>query len=122
MSKVLLIEDDPTMLSLLGTLLDMEGFQVVKLEKFNAVVMAIQNERPDVILMDVNLNELNGLDILVEMRQEKDLSNIRVIMSSGMDFSRESMDRGADDFIQKPYMPDELIDKVKALSGNSKAS
>ena len=120
MAKVLLIEDDPTMLSLLGTLLDMEGFEVVKLEKFNAVVMAIQNAGPDVVLMDVNLQEVNGLEILTELRQDASLNDVKVIMSSGMDFRRESMENGADDFIQKPYMPDELIDKVMLLSKNSK--
>lgn len=120
MSKVLLIEDDPTMLSLLGTLLEMEGFQVIKLEKFNAVVMAIQNETPDVVLMDVNLQDVNGLDILDEMRSNTELKDVRVIMSSGMDFRRESLEKGADDFIQKPYMPDELIDIVKRFSVNSK--
>jgi DNA-binding response OmpR family regulator len=120
MAKVLLIEDDPTMLSLLGTLLDMEGFQVVKLEQFNAVILAIRNENPDVVLMDVNLQEVNGIEILAEIRQDVKLNGVRVIMSSGMDFRRESMDNGADDFIQKPYMPDELIDKVKQLSTNSK--
>jgi DNA-binding response OmpR family regulator len=120
MSKVLLIEDDPTMLSLLGTLLDMEGFEVAKIEKFDSVLTEIRAETPDVILMDVNLLDANGLDILTEMRQDESLKDISVIMSSGMDFKRESLDKGANDFIQKPYMPDELIDKVKLLSSNNK--
>jgi two-component system alkaline phosphatase synthesis response regulator PhoP len=120
MSKVLLIEDDPTMLSLLGTLLDMEGFQVVKIENFSTVLSVIRTESPDVILMDVNLMDVNGLDILSEIRNDASLNGMPVIMSSGMDFKRESLDRGANDFIQKPYMPDELIDKVKLLSSNSK--
>jgi DNA-binding response OmpR family regulator len=120
MSKVLLIEDDPTMLSLLGTLLDMEGFEVVKVEKFDAIVSVIRAENPDVILMDVNLMDVNGLEILTEIRNDTDLIGVPVIMSSGMDFKRESLDKGANDFIQKPYMPDELIDKVKLLSSNGK--
>lgn len=120
MSKVLLIEDDPTMLSLLGTLLDMEGFQVAKVEKFDSVISDIRNEEPDVILMDVNLMDVNGLEILTEMRKDASLNGVSVIMSSGMDFKRESLEKGANDFIQKPYMPDELIDKVKLLSSNNK--
>jgi DNA-binding response OmpR family regulator len=122
MSKVLLVEDDPTMLSLLGTLLEMEGFQAIKLEKFNAIVMAIQNEAPDVVLMDVNLQDANGLDVLAELRQDDSLKGVKVIMSSGMDYRRESLERGADEFIQKPYMPDDLIDMVKQLSAVNKAS
>jgi DNA-binding response OmpR family regulator len=122
MSKVLLVEDDPTMLSLLGTLLEMEGFQAIKLEKFNAIVMAVQNVAPDVVLMDVNLQEVNGLDVLVELRHDPSLNSVKVIMSSGMDFRRESLERGADEFIQKPYMPDELIDMVKQFSAVNKES
>jgi DNA-binding response OmpR family regulator len=122
MSKVLLVEDDPTMLSLLGTLLEMEGFQAIKLEKFNAIVMAVQNVAPDVVLMDVNLQEVNGLDVLVELRHDPSLNGVKVIMSSGMDFRRESLERGADEFIQKPYMPDELIEMVKQFSAVNKES
>jgi DNA-binding response OmpR family regulator len=120
MSKVLLIEDDATMLSLLGTLLEMEGFEVVKIEKFDSVLSDIRAVTPDVILMDVNLLDVNGLEILSEMRKDESLNDISVIMSSGMDFKSESLDKGANDFIQKPYMPDELIDKVKLLSSNNK--
>jgi len=120
MSKVLLIEDDPTMLSLLGTLLEMESFQVVKLENFGEAFGLIQDERPDVILMDVNLKSYNGLEILTEMRQDSDLDIVKVIMSSGMDYQAESLERGANDFIQKPYMPDDLIDKVKLLTSEDK--
>ena len=120
MAKVLLIEDDPTMLSLLGTLLDMEGFEVAKIEKFSSVLADIHAEKPDVILMDVNLMDINGLEILTEIREDANLNSVSVIMSSGMDFKSESLDKGANDFIQKPYMPDELIDKVKLLSSNNK--
>ena len=120
MSKVLLIEDDPTMLSLLGTLLEMEDFQVVMLENFGEALAVIQEEKPDVILMDVNLKSYNGLEILTEMRQDSDLDIVKVIMSSGMDYQAEGLEKGANDFIQKPYMPDDLIDKVNLLTSEDK--
>ena len=113
---MLLIEDDPTMLSLLGTLLEMEGYQPVKLDQFEAIPDVVRQEMPDIVLMDVHLNEINGLDILDELRQDEALKEIKMIMSSGMDFSRESIEHGANEFIQKPYMPDDLIDLIKKLS------
>ena len=117
MAKVMIIEDDPTMVSLLGTLLDMEGFQVAKLDKFNSVLEDIEREDPDLILMDVHLDSKDGLDILTELRQDKKLKATKVIMSSGMDKKYESTLAGADDFLMKPYMPDELIDLVKRILG-----
>jgi DNA-binding response OmpR family regulator len=108
----MLIEDDPTMINLLGTLLEMEGFQVFKLQKFGAVLDDIEREMPDAILMDVHLNDLDGLDFLVDMRKRDSIKDIKVIMSSGIDKRRESMKAGANDFLLKPYMPDELIQKI----------
>ena len=108
------------MLSLLGTLLEMEGFQAEKLETFGEALSVIQSEQPDVILMDVNLKGYNGLEILTELRQDPNLDEIKVIMSSGMDYQNESIEKGADDFIQKPYMPDDLIEKVKQFSSENK--
>lgn len=112
MKKVMLIEDDPTMISLLGTLLEMEGYQVIKIQKFGSVLEDIEREMPDVILMDVHLNDLDGLDFLAEMRKKDSIKDTVVIMSSGIDKRHQSMQAGANDFLLKPYMPDELIQKI----------
>jgi DNA-binding response OmpR family regulator len=116
----MLVEDDQTMTSLLETLFDMEGFQVAKLEEFEFVLEEIKKEDPDVILMDIHLETKDGLEILAAMRQDANLKSMKVIMSSGMDKKYESTQAGADDFLMKPYMPDELIEKVKRLVGQVK--
>lgn len=116
MTKVLLIEDDATMLSLLETLLEIEGYEVKKIENYTSVLEDTKTMNPDMVLMDVHLREANGLDILAAMRADSELDHVKVVMSSGMDYSARSMQIGANDFILKPYMPDELIDKIKQLT------
>jgi DNA-binding response OmpR family regulator len=112
----MLIEDDRTMLSLLKTLLTLEGFQVVIAgdEAVDTLLANIVKEQPDVILMDVNLRQGNGLDLLSGMRSNPEFDTIRVIMSSGMDFKDECLQKGAQGFIMKPYMPDDLIKLINA--------
>lgn len=112
--KIMLIEDDQTMLSLLRTLLTMEGFEVLVEgdEAVDSLLSSIINEKPDIILLDVNLRMGSGLDLLSAIRSKPELDNIRVIMSSGMDFKDECLHRGAQGFIMKPYMPDDLIKLV----------
>lgn len=117
MSKVMLIEDDPTMINLLGTLLEMEGFEVIKLARFNAVLDEIKAVMPDVVLMDVHLNDADGLVFCAGIRGDEEIADMKVIMSSGMDMKHESNQAGADDFLLKPYMPDELISKIKTMLG-----
>jgi DNA-binding response OmpR family regulator len=113
----MLVEDDPTMLNLLGTLLDMEGFEVIKLARFDSVLEEIKAEMPDVVLMDVHLNDADGLAFCAGIRGDAQIADIKVIMSSGMDKLHESEQAGADDFLLKPYMPDELIAKIKMFLG-----
>lgn len=108
-TKVLLAEDDSTMVALLKTLLKMEGFEVIALHGDDDVIEAVRNEKPDVVLMDVHLSHQSGLDILDNLRKAKDLSNVRVVMSSGASVKEECIHRGADGFLMKPYMPDDLI-------------
>lgn len=115
MAKVLLIEDDPTMLSLLNTLLEIEGYEVVQLESFDNVVESVHSIAPDVILMDVHLEDIDGLGLLESIRKENAFEGIKVIMSSGMDFNDESLLKGANGFLLKPYMPDELIKLINQL-------
>lgn len=119
MTKVLIIEDDLSMRSLLKTLLEIENFQVSILDIHNGgnLIAQIISADPDVILMDVNLKSADGLTILREMRRNpSQKNNYRVIMTSGEDRKQECLLAGADDFLLKPYMPADLIQKLKMCS------
>lgn len=111
--KVLLAEDDSTMVSLLITLLKMEGFDVVALDADANVPSAVVRESPDVLLLDVHLSRQSGLDILDQLRGQAETRNVRVVMSSGASVKDECMKRGANGFLMKPYMPDDLINLLK---------
>jgi len=114
MIKVMLIEDDPTMVSLLSTLLDLEGFAVCTPanNRLNGYIQAILDERPQVALVDVNLRNGSGLDLVREIRSEPEIRETRILMSSGLDLKEECTEAGADGFILKPFMPDELIKMI----------
>jgi DNA-binding response OmpR family regulator len=109
MAKVLLAEDDATMVSLLKTLLKMEGFDVVALDAESDVPAAVQQERPDVLFMDVHLGHQNGMEILDEIRGNHYVSDVRVVMMSGLNVQEECIRHGANAFLLKPFMPDDLL-------------
>lgn len=113
MPKVLLAEDDPTMVSLLKTLLKMEGFEVVALDVNSDVPAAVHNEKPDVLFMDVHMGKQSGLDIVETIRRDSDLANVRVVMTSGLNVKEECLKRGANHFLLKPFMPDDLLQLLK---------
>jgi DNA-binding response OmpR family regulator len=118
MPKVMLVEDDATMIGLLETLLTIDGYDVISYQGGEKVLQAIRREKPDLILLDVNLknfgiNDQTGFDILLEIRSDDQLKNIGVIMSSGLNYLQESLEAGADGFVMKPYMPDDLLDLIK---------
>jgi len=115
MTTVLLADDDYTMVSLLKTLLGMEGYQVVTLlDKTGNVLENIRAAKPDFLLIDVYLGDRNGLDLVREIRQTPDLKNIKIIVASGIDKSEECLQAGADYFLLKPYMPNDLFDVLRA--------
>ena len=111
--KILLAEDDFTMVSLLKTLLNLEGFEVVPLHGDADVPEAVRREKPDVLLMDFHLLNQSGLDILDEIRHSQDINETGVVMSSGANVMEECMSHGANGFLLKPYMPDELVSLLR---------
>ncbi|MBI3162427.1 MAG: response regulator [Chloroflexi bacterium] len=118
--KILLVEDDITMVSLLQTLLKMEGFETLALQPDEDITAAVLKEKPGVVLLDVHLSGQSGLEILDQLRSTKGASDARVIMSSGADVKDECLRRGANAFLMKPYMPDDLIAAIKkALNHHS---
>ena len=108
--RILLFEDDPTMSSLLKTLLTLEGFQVNVFEGMDKdVIQFLLSEKHDVLIMDIHLRTHNGIDITRSIRSHPDLNYLKIIITSGMDQSTKSLAAGANSFLLKPYMPDDLI-------------
>ena len=113
MSKIILAEDDHTMVSLLKTLLKMEGFEVVALDANSDVPAAVLREKPAILLMDVHLGGQNGMDIVKEIRKDSRNAKINIVMTSGLNVKDECLKRGANYFLLKPFMPDDLIDVLR---------
>ena len=113
MAKVLLAEDDSTMVSLLKTLLNLEGYEVLALDVNADVPAVVQREKPHALFMDVHLGEQSGMEILDTIRKQKDLSDVRIVMTSGLNVKEECIHRGANAFLLKPFMPDDLIRALK---------
>jgi DNA-binding response OmpR family regulator len=113
MAKILLAEDDSTMISLLKTLLKMEGFEVLALDVNSDVPAVVQREKPQALFMDVHLGGQSGIEILEAIRKNKDLSEVRIVMTSGMNVREECLSRGANAFLMKPFMPDDLLNLLK---------
>jgi DNA-binding response OmpR family regulator len=118
--KVMVIEDDLNMFSLLQMLLEFEGYKVVFWEggeEIQQIVDAVIREKPELILMDVHLRHLNGFEVLRSIRKKSELDQVRVLISSGVDMTEKSHQEGADGFILKPFMPDELVDMIGQTIG-----
>lgn len=114
--KVMLIEDDRTMRAILKTLLELEKFTVVSWngQPGEDILGQVRNEKPDVLLLDVHLRSINGFDILRDIRADVELAPTHVLMTSGMDLKDQCLANGAEGFLLKPYMPDDLIQMIRA--------
>ena len=116
----MLIEDDPTMLDLLRTLFELEGYEAVLIDWELGLIKSLKIHEPDLVLIDVHLEKSirdgsSGLDYLEVIRSEKILQDLKVIMVSGINFRLRCDIAGADDFLIKPFTPDELMGKIKKL-------
>lgn len=119
MPKVMLIEDNASLRDLMAFLLQMEGFEVVfGPTRPEAIPAALHREQPEVAILDVHLKDrrATGLEVLRTVRQDEALQGVRLLLISGMDYSREAAQMGADAFLSKPFMGDELIAKVRSLA------
>jgi CheY-like chemotaxis protein len=113
--KILIVDDDRTMVSLLHTLLELEGYSVYSTPLGQAAIQLSREHQPDIVLMDVHLADGDGLGVLRQMRADTDLGRLRVVMTSGLDMVDECKQAGGDDFILKPYAPDQLVSTLQRI-------
>jgi len=117
-TKVLLIEDDPSLTVLVQYNLEQAGYDVaVEMDGEDGLFNALTN-KPDIILLDWMLPNLSGIEICRRVRRDKNIQNTPIIMltARGEEDDRIlGLDTGADDYITKPFSPKELIARIKAI-------
>jgi len=116
MKKILIIEDQPQMRRNLATILEMEGFEVSLAENGNAGVVQAQALKPDLIICDVMMPELDGYGVLRTLRSEKATATIPFIFLTAKGEKidqRTGMNLGADDYLTKPVARTDLLASVK---------
>jgi excisionase family DNA binding protein len=114
--KVLLVDDEPEIVELINKALDEDGrFEVrIAANGFDAGMM-VKEYRPDLIILDVMLPDINGKEVCHRVRADQNLEEVRIICISGMveeDKIQELKLAGADDFIHKPFDVEVLIERM----------
>ena len=108
MPKVMIVDDDQTTVKLLQTLLELDGFDVSISPRGADALSLADKVVPDIFLLDYHLSDMDGVDILREMRAGGPFANTPVVMTSGLDVEDEVMEAGATAFLVKPFEPDDL--------------
>ena len=116
--KILLVDDEPDILEIVGYNLTTEGYQVITAENGLQAVKKAKKEKPQLIILDVMMPEMDGIEACEQIRKIESLNNtiITFLTARGEDYSQVAgFDAGADDYITKPIKPKVLVSKVKAL-------
>lgn len=107
-AKVLIVDDDAVTVRLLSTLLEMDGFHVITAGHGADVLPRVQAEAPDAIMIDYHLADMDGVEVIRQLRQDPKLRTLPIIMASGLDVQIEAISAGASLFLAKPFDPGEL--------------
>lgn len=113
--KILIVDDDESLCAELVKLLEQNGYEVEVLDDLGEILERVKQVKPDLILLDINLPQLSGENLLREIRRELAMP---VIMVTGQDTEADellSMSYGADDFVTKPYNPNILLLRIEAV-------
>ncbi len=115
---IYVVEDDPGISKLLAVALEGSGYQVRVFCDGSDVVAMAEQDKPELILLDVMLPGKDGLQVLAGLRRTETVSSVPVIMVTARDSEYdkiEGFDKGADDYISKPFSMLELLSRVKAV-------
>jgi DNA-binding response OmpR family regulator len=115
---VLVIDDDPVIVKLLRVNFELEGFNVISAGDGREGVEMVRAERPDVVISDIMMPTMNGLELVSILKSDPSTADLPVLLLSAkaqMADVQRGYELGADDYVTKPFAPIELIDKVTAL-------
>ncbi len=115
MATILVVDDEPKITQLVRDYLESAGFGVVTAGDGREALMRARTERPDLVILDLGLPQLDGLDVTRSLRRDGDLP---IIMLTARDDETDKLiglELGADDYVTKPFSPRELVARVRAV-------
>ena len=120
--KVMIIEDEPDAAELFGEMMRINGFHVIKMFSSTPALAIIAQEKPDVILLDIMMPDISGLEVLRFMRREPELAKIPVIVVSAKSMPsdiKSGLEAGASMYLTKPVGFQDLKQAVEKVLNNN---
>ena len=118
---ILIVDDDPDTRSMVRTILENSSFKVAEAENGKVALLRVEELAPALILLDINMPEMNGYDVVIHLKQKPDTQNIPVIMltakSEPEDLIAGYKDYAADYYITKPFTTRQLLSGIKLVLG-----
>jgi diguanylate cyclase (GGDEF)-like protein len=112
--KLLIVDDDPDSLEIISEALRWEGYQISTAENGPDALSSLQTHSPDLVILDVNMPGMNGIETLKDLRQRENYVSVMFISgNSSTEAVIDGLDAGADDYIAKPFDPLELLARVR---------
>jgi two-component system phosphate regulon response regulator PhoB len=113
--KIVIVEDEPSVADVLGEMMRLSGYQVVKIHSSTSAMSVIRTELPDAILLDMMMPDISGIEVLRFMRREPSLKHIPVVIVSARSMPSDiqaGMEAGASAYLPKPVGLTELLETV----------
>lgn len=117
-AKILIVEDDPPLAELLHWHISQAGFDVLATADGEEALLLIEEERPDLVILDWMIESLSGIEVCRRIRRMGEMASLPIIMltaRSAEDDRLRGLETGADDYVTKPFSPAELVLRVKAV-------
>ncbi len=115
MPTILIIEDEPELVKVLRSYLEQAGFNVLTAYRGDSGLSTWEHKRPDLVILDLNLPGMDGLDLAREIRRKGDTPLIMVTARVEETDRLIGLELGADDYIPKPFSPREVVARVRAV-------
>lgn len=113
---ILLVDDEPNIIELAQLYLEREGYNIITASDGKAALDAVERQRPALIVLDLMMPEVDGLEVCRTLRGKKDPVSILMLTARDEDIDKIlGLELGADDYLTKPFNPRELVARVKAV-------
>lgn len=116
--RILLVDDEPTIVKMVGKRLEVEGFDVVTAKDGQDALQKAHAESPDLIILDLMLPKLSGYEVCAMLKQDTRYRTIPIVLFTAKTQAKDEelgMECGANAYVRKPFRSEELLEKIRAL-------